>query len=84
MEKCRITPAYAGKSARGGRSLRSLRDHPRLCGEKFQSVHRWTFFIGSPPPMRGKGESQPESGGTGRITPAYAGKSLFSGSVTIH
>ena len=33
-----ITPAYAGKSARGGRSLRSLRDHPRLCGEKFR-VH---------------------------------------------
>ena len=30
-----ITPAYAGKSARGCRSLRSLRDHPRLCGEKF-------------------------------------------------
>ena len=50
----RITPAYAGKRSTPSRFPEKQQDHPRLCGEKFQSVHRWTFFIGSPPPMRGK------------------------------
>ena len=29
-----ITPAHAGKSLRGGRSVSVCRDHPRTCGEK--------------------------------------------------
>ena len=29
-----ITPAYAGKSYTALQPLQSLRDHPRLCGEK--------------------------------------------------
>ena len=30
----RITPAYAGKSRSTGIPSSSMRDHPRLCGEK--------------------------------------------------
>ena len=73
----RITPAYAGKSLQVCRSLAFDRDHPRLCGEKFQSVHRWTFFIGSPPPMRGKAKAVALDKDLSRITPAYAGKSAL-------
>ena len=71
----RITPAYAGKSVQRSKYFNSIRDHPRLCGEKMMI---WTKLItgtGSPPPMRGKVLQQsvqkPHSG----ITPAYAGKS---------
>ena len=32
--KPRITPAYAGKSGLRVSDVLSLRDHPRLCGEK--------------------------------------------------
>ena len=72
---CRITPAYAGKSHRGSRGGLLQKDHPRVCGEKFEpGLHSWCVK-GSPPRMRGKasffGISQPGV----RITPAYAGKS---------
>ena len=73
-----ITPAYAGKREFFTTVLRSSRDHPRLCGEKFLHVFVVFDFRGSPPPMRGKvglimGKSK-EKG----ITPAYAGKSDVS------
>ena len=32
--RCRITPAYAGKRYVAGDTLKSFRDHPRVCGEK--------------------------------------------------
>ena len=31
----RITPAYAGKSFRKTAVRHAIKDHPRLCGEKF-------------------------------------------------
>ena len=31
-----ITPAYAGKSSISRDSLTTLKDHPRLCGEKLR------------------------------------------------
>ena len=34
FQKQRITPAYAGKSHKNSRFLWSIKDHPRLCGEK--------------------------------------------------
>ena len=71
-----ITPAYAGKS-RIGIAVSGCRwDHPRLCGEK---PNGWTIsedVTGSPPPMRGKGKRFAAGCRRGRITPAYAGKSL--------
>ena len=35
QKRCRITPAYAGKSCIFGLCVENCRDHPRLCGEKF-------------------------------------------------
>ena len=70
----RITPAYAGKSFSVDAKVPKIEDHPRLCGEKSMSKHRKRQSTGSPPPMRGKGDTafavQPQV----RITPAYAGK----------
>ena len=49
-----ITPAYAGKSLFTFRKVMRLRDHPRLCGEKYSVYFLPLYGIGSPPPMRGK------------------------------
>ena len=37
-----ITPAYAGKRLGADDTIALLQDHPRLCGEKFFSVHGMT------------------------------------------
>ena len=69
-----ITPAYAGKSTVGYEESIAYRDHPRLCGEKYQGCAGNGRMAGSPPPMRGKvkgGEAVTQICG---ITPAYAGK----------
>ena len=71
----RITPAYAGKSAGCHIQPKPDRDHPRLCGEKIKDEIRLTEAEGSPPPMRGKAESNCRQPARLRITPAYAGKS---------
>ena len=73
----RITPAYAGKSSAFIRSSPVNQDHPRLCGEKMPAASCVLHRPGSPPPMRGKaGKLQPFDPSL-RITPAYAGKSIF-------
>ena len=69
-----ITPAYAGKSWRVEIRSRSVWDHPRVCGEKFDEITDDGDLPGSPPRMRGKDLQRPrQHRGTG-ITPAYAGK----------
>ena len=70
----RITPAYAGKRIVPYGDCCSLRDHPRLCGEKFRIKMPSVLSDGSPPPMRGKGYQLATSEEIPRITPAYAGK----------
>ena len=50
----RITPADAGKTTQSLSSGRSLRDHPRGCGENSVSRARSSVRPGSPPRMRGK------------------------------
>ena len=73
----RITPAYAGKSL-GSISIRShIRDHPRLCGEKSPAFLPQALDRGSPPPMRGKDRNAEKARNCVRITPAYAGKSVY-------
>ena len=69
-----ITPAYAGK--RENQAYRSIgvEDHPRLCGEKLRITDPILRVMGSPPPMRGKGDKFLTIFTTVRITPAYAGK----------
>ena len=72
----RITPAYAGKRPVWIAASRHGWDHPRLCGEKSSLSFVKMILSGSPPPMRGKGVRLTASGVYGRITPAYAGKSI--------
>ena len=43
--KFRITPAYAGKSDIVTFCEFVIKDHPRLCGEKFYVIYRY-FFMG--------------------------------------
>ena len=72
-----ITPAYAGKSWLPESQSQPSRDHPRVCGEKAQ-LPQWSLNrLGSPPRMRGKACCWPSLPRRDRITPAYAGKSLF-------
>ena len=71
----RITPAYAGKSLLEQEIYDTNTDHPRLCGEKSLTVDKTPFVLGSPPPMRGKVETQNILTTLQGITPAYAGKS---------
>ena len=72
---CGITPAYAGKRCFESRCGKLFWDHPRLCGEKGESVKLVHKHVGSPPPMRGKAEFAKAEGILIGITPAYAGKS---------
>ena len=72
-----ITPAYAGKSDLMGGFKMAQEDHPRLCGEKKWFMTKKTFMAGSPPPMRGKVIFMMHTSAFSRITPAYAGKSIF-------
>ena len=69
-----ITPAYAGKRVRQRSCIPQPKDHPRLCGEKQNCCISSISALGSPPPMRGKGNNQGRTGYRHRITPAYAGK----------
>ena len=70
-----ITPACAGKSCMRMRIFVLTRDHPRVCGEKSFSFIFFSWFMGSPPRVRGKVRRRialyPQKG----ITPACAGKS---------
>ena len=54
----RITPAYAGKRFSFSVFVACIRDHPRLCGEKFQPLYSQLHQVGSPPPMRGKASTE--------------------------
>ena len=71
-----ITPAYAGKSRKASSRDSVMRDHPRLCGEKFNFRKVRFLYEGSPPPMRGKAFIDRIQIFKARITPAYAGKSV--------
>ena len=71
----RITPACAGKSILFHRRPLYTRDHPRVCGEKFQSCHGSHVSLGSPPRVRGKVVAVVFGGKLDGITPACAGKS---------
>ena len=73
-----ITPAYAGKSLSVSPARTVLRDHPRLCGEKDSLKIKQLSGVGSPPPMRGKGNFLLLCSDRHGITPAYAGKSSAS------
>ncbi len=69
-----ITPAYAGKREIVPYARPTLKDHPRLCGEKVSVSLKIFSDLGSPPPMRGKVRVAQNASNKGGITPAYAGK----------
>ena len=76
---CRITPAYAGKRVQVPPPDNAPRDHPRVCGEKPDCKAKRNPRKGSPPRMRGKERGSAHRALPLGITPAYAGKSGFSG-----
>ena len=69
-----ITPAYAGKSPVRYQRYLCDWDHPRVCGEKFDTPIIPHTEGGSPPRMRGKGHLTLAVSHMHRINPAYAGK----------
>ena len=79
----RITPAYAGKSRKASSRDSVMRDHPRLCGEKFSRILAVVELLGSPPPMRGKGRTRKSRIFCRGITPAYAGKRVSGFSLNL-
>ena len=69
-----ITPACAGKRALRQADADLVWDHPRVCGEKWNSSNRRTVVSGSPPRVRGKGLALRLATRRLGITPACAGK----------
>ena len=69
-----ITPAYAGKRSGLPKRSMTVRDHPRVCGEKAVQKDDELGPAGSPPRMRGKVWRRTVRTVGTRITPAYAGK----------
>ena len=76
LASCGITPAYAGKSSKITSIFFMIKDHPRLCGEKYRIFVLIGHSKGSPPPMRGKASGFDSLIAVFGITPAYAGKSV--------
>ena len=74
-KKVRITPACAGKSFIRDFGIAFARDHPRVCGEKHNTVEMFYIDLGSPPRVRGKGHAPVPGALPTGITPACAGKS---------
>ena len=76
-DRYRITPAWAGKRAGGAMKSPRNRDHPRVGGEKLARLYSSVPVPGSPPRGQGKGRRIVPNVEGLRITPAWAGKSLF-------
>lgn len=72
-----FTPAWAGKRPWMPSDSSSSRDHPRMGGEKKSSRCCTSIGLGSPPRGRGKVPGSASGHPAPRITPAWAGKSLF-------
>ena len=71
-----ITPAGAGKTLQIMAQAAICRDHPRRCGENFESFSGGVLAKGSPPQVRGKLNCNRLICWLQRITPAGAGKTL--------
>ena len=78
----RITPACAGKSSEWNGLPETVRDHPRMCGEKLVKTLESQRAAGSPPHVRGKVQGVETDGNGMGITPACAGKSTTAAAPT--
>ena len=74
-QRIRITPAHAGNRRERNRTERTVKDHPRTCGEQLEICNRQWHNRGSPPHMRGTEENPMDKYLVVRITPAHAGNS---------
>ena len=72
-----ITPADAGKTNKQNSRYFFPQDHPRGCGENYNTYNYQRKQTGSPPRMRGKPGITVEGGCPARITPADAGKTFL-------
>ena len=72
-----IIPAYAGNTKRLRQRMRSLRDHPRVCGEHLAKRNSPRRTSGSSPRMRGTLLLGRPHGRVHGIIPAYAGNTPF-------
>ena len=77
-----ITPACAGKSLIRPYSVKSSRDHPRVCGEKPKEPVVESYSAGSPPRVRGKVAVLVALRRHLGITPACAGKRQVGSQIT--
>ena len=75
-ERCRITPAGAGKTGSVSERVKAAKDHPRRCGENTLWTAPARPISGSPPQVRGKHCWQNSKASRFGITPAGAGKTL--------
>ena len=66
-----------GKAIRRDGCIGLRRDHPRVCGEKYQLGVVKPLHEGSPPRMRGKAYKGADQTTRRGITPAYAGKRVM-------
>ena len=72
-----ITPAYAGKRRLCARGLTRARDHPRVCGEKWDKLPREIKQKGSPPAYAGKRRSRCRQSSTRQDHPRVCGEKLL-------
>ena len=70
----RITPAYAGKSATMCLARFLLRDHPRICGEKYACPPKIEEMLGITPAYAGKSARCAQKGGNIRDHPRICGE----------
>ena len=78
-----ITPACAGKTPSGARPRSPATDHPRMRGEDDYSDQSKYLIEGSPPHARGRPERDHRPLGVVRITPACAGKTVRTASLSL-
>ena len=68
-----ITPACAGTTKVFKKVRRPARDHPRMCGDHSLDYRCRSYFLGSPPHVRGPRYMSPLNRALPGITPACAG-----------
>ena len=76
-----IIPACAGNRVNDAAIEAAKKDHPRVCGEQFESRSNVFSQLGSSPRVRGTARQATASGVSVRIIPACAGNSIWFDSV---
>ena len=75
----RLIPAWAGKTRPRPHPSQTFAAHPRVGGENVDHIHSRLHYAGSSPRGRGKHRRIPRLRWTGRLIPAWAGKTCRPG-----